>query len=100
MAAGEFMLGNMAVVVSPNVPQFHSGTEIIPVPYSWLDVWLYRFFTGRELRPYRYARGREIMEEQAFQAANKLFVSPKMWEQIKAQTRQHAATANKKPRAA
>ncbi len=85
MARGSFMYAGIAVVVSPNVPQFHAADELAPVWPWWRPI--YRLFTRRDPMPRCYRAGRPIMEEQAFETCGKLFVSPKMWDQICAATK-------------
>ncbi|HVX91216.1 MAG TPA: hypothetical protein VHC20_06370 [Candidatus Paceibacterota bacterium] len=82
MARGQFMWSGYAVVVSPTVPQFHAGDELVPV-WPWWRL-PYRLLFGRDPMPRRFKAGNPIMEEQAFQMAGKLFVSPKGWEQMRA----------------
>lgn len=83
MAAGDRMLGGMAVVLSPNVPRLHVGDEIVPVPRHWLRRWFYLSLHGSEPAPRGFVRGRPIEHEQVVYAAGKLFVSELGYQQLR-----------------
>ncbi len=85
MARGDFMLGGMAVVISPNLPKHHIGDEVIPVMPSWPIRWLLRVLR-RPIVAYRFRQGQKIEDERAFQMSGKLFMSPAMWARLQART--------------
>lgn len=85
MAAGLYMWNGMAVVISPNVPQFHAADEL-----TWLRpalVWriLWRLFGADPNGLLRFRQGKPVMEDQVLWsgAAQKVFMSPAMWERVK-----------------
>jgi len=78
MARGDFMLGGMAVVISPNLPRKHVGDQVIPVMPSKPVQFLLRLLR-RPIVAYRFRQGAKIEEEQAVQMQGKLFMSPAMW---------------------
>lgn len=84
MARGDFMFNGVAVVLSPNVPKVHAADEIIPVMPSAPIRLLRRLFGNDPTTPYRYRQGARIEHDQAFMMQGKLFISPGMWEQLKA----------------
>lgn len=86
MARGSHMLGDTPVVISPNVPQFHSADELVWVRPWRVVAFFWRLFGANPDRLIRFKRGLPIMEEQAFQMQGKLFLSPKMWDALCAHT--------------
>ena len=84
MAAGNFMFGGMAVVISPNVPKFHAADNLVYVKPAWIWRALWRLFGANPDALIRFKPGEPIMEDQALfvGAAQKLFVSPSLADQL------------------
>lgn len=80
MAAGSYMWNGVAVVISPNVPLFHAADKLDWREPRWLWAILWKLFGVRRFRP-----GERVMEEQVLWqgAAQKVFMSPAMWERVK-----------------
>lgn len=92
MARGDFMLGGMAVVVSPLIEPEHYADAIKPIWPHPLIKWIWRLFNWPILP--EWINGGKLTREQAFQIGDKLFVSPAGWAELEAMT---AAPQETKP---
>lgn len=86
MARGDFMFNGFAVVIDPRLEPEYVGDEIKPLWPHPLYCWFMRLF-HRPVVP-RFIPTRRIEHERILQSADKLFMSPRAWAQLKANSTQ------------
>src|SRR4029077_9469434 len=85
MPRGNFMLGDMAVVISHALPKEHVADEIRRVDWPWWIEWPALAFGNQWFTnwPRRFVQGAKIERDQIVMAAGKIFMSPATWETLK-----------------